>query len=395
MKKKIDPKQWVCISMDLQQTQGVPKLSNGKSYYKRKLHLQNFCVYDLQQEKAHMYTWEEHTAKRGSVEIYSCLNKWLNDHLYTRSQYPRNLKIFADNCGGQNKNNNIVLALLMNIHKRHFDRIELGFLVPGHSYLACDRKFGDIGKEYAKEPYIPSPNCYRKHIKLGLGDRDLIYHMERRDFLNIETLLDNPTRKAYIRPTKDKVFQKSAVIVMDRKFLSGYLLQDRFNMNANEGKKIFVNLPGQDIKDFDLSKVTLEPKYPEERKLDAKKLKDLEELRKFIGDPDDHQWILDLKESQTMLKQTHEQSAEDIDEPSEGPVDAQSDEDVDEPSEGQVDAAENDSDYEPTNPGPSTSRKDINLRKRKIPPVLESEDLDRIMEVEEVKRRPRGRPKKN
>ena len=67
---KWDPKQWVCITMDLQQTQGVPKLSNGKAYYKRKLNLQNFCVYDLQQDQAYMYTWEENTAKRGSVEIY-------------------------------------------------------------------------------------------------------------------------------------------------------------------------------------------------------------------------------------------------------------------------------------------------------------------------------------
>ena len=221
---KWDPKQWVCITMDLQQTQGVPKLSNAKAYYKRKLNLQNFCVYDLQQDQAYMYTWEENTAKRGSVEIYSCLNKWLNDHLYTRSQYPRNLKIFADNCGGQNKNNNMVVALLMNIHKRHFDRIELGFLVPGHSYNHCDRKFGNIGTVYSQHNYIPSPYSYRKYMKQGLTGKDFLYHMERHDFLNIEVLLDKPTRLAHIRPTKDRIFQKSAVIVMACNYLSGYTL---------------------------------------------------------------------------------------------------------------------------------------------------------------------------
>ena len=209
--------------------------------------------------------------------------------------------------------------------------------------------------------------------------------MERRVFLNIEILLDNPTRKAYIRPTKDKVFKKSAVIVMDRKFLSGYLLQDRFNMNADEGRKVLVTLPKQKEKDFDLSGVTLKPKYPEERIIDPNKLKDLEELTNFIGDPNDKQWIYDLKERQIQLKQTYEQSAEVVNEQSEGLVDAQCDEDIDELSEDQVDA-ENDSDYVPINPGPSTSRKKINLRKRKIQTVHDSENF-RKMEREAVIRK--------
>ena len=150
-------------------------------------------------------------------------------------------------------------------------------------------------------------------------------------------------------------------------------------MNADEGRKVLVTLPKQKEKDFDLSGVTLKPKYPEERIIDPNKLKDLEELTNFIGDPNDKQWIYDLKERQIQLKQTYEQSAEVVNEQSEGLVDAQCDEDIDELSEDQVDA-ENDSDYVPINPGPSTSRKKINLRKRKIQTVHDSENLDRIME---------------
>ena len=224
-------------------------------------------------------------------------------------------------------------------------------------------------------------------MKQGLTGKDFLYQMERHDFLNIEVLLDKPTRLAHIRPTKDRIFQKSAVIVMDCNYLSGYTLKERFNMNADEGRKVLVTLPKQKEKDFDLSGVTLKPKYPEERIIDPNKLKDLEELTNFIGDPNDKQWIYDLKERQIQLKQTYEPSAEFVNEQSEGLVDAQCDEDIDKLSEDQVDA-ENDSDYVPINPGPSTSRKKINLRKRKIQTVHDSENLDRIMEREAVIRKP-------
>ena len=91
-----------------------------------------------------MYVWIENTAKQVSVEIYSCMYKYLKDHLLNQPDYPKTLKIFADNCGGQNKNNNICLALLMDIHKNIFERVELSYLVPGHSYNACDREFGHV-----------------------------------------------------------------------------------------------------------------------------------------------------------------------------------------------------------------------------------------------------------
>ena len=48
--KKWDPKQWNAICMDLQQTQPVPRLSIGPAYYKRKLSLYTFCIYDLKKK---------------------------------------------------------------------------------------------------------------------------------------------------------------------------------------------------------------------------------------------------------------------------------------------------------------------------------------------------------
>ncbi|XP_050704971.1 uncharacterized protein LOC126990393 [Eriocheir sinensis] len=64
------------VAVDLQQTLPTPRLSAGISYYKRKMWTYNLCIFNLKTEKSTMYVWNESVAKRGSVEIASCLKDW-------------------------------------------------------------------------------------------------------------------------------------------------------------------------------------------------------------------------------------------------------------------------------------------------------------------------------
>ena len=277
--------------MDLKQTMQCPKTAQGTAYYKRKVNVYNFCIYDIQTKESYMFVWEEYTARRGSVEIYSCLYKWIQKYVLNRgSQYPKNLKIFADNCGGQNKNNNLCLALLKLVHENIFERIELCFLLPGHSYSACDRAFGCVETRIKKCMEISSPMGNYERIKNsrgsnhpGLGPFPL-YHMEREDFLNIEIFAKNKqeNRLAYIRPTKDKVFQLASQVIMKKSFSQGYILKKSFMETDEEGTEVKVHPPYTNEEDFDLSHVVLKPKYSKERRLDPLKIKDLKVIRKGL-----------------------------------------------------------------------------------------------------------------
>ena len=186
-------KEWLILCMDLQKTITLPKCNAGSHYYMSKLNVFNFCIHDVQKKKSFFYVWEEFNGRKGSAEIYSCLYKFLNQHVFhlngvavPKDKRPHKLRIICDNCGGQNKSNKIALALLRLVHQELFKRIELAFLVPGHTYMACDRKFGHISKQLKKQAVIGSPEDLIYNINVSQKMIGNVYKLERNDIVNLD-----------------------------------------------------------------------------------------------------------------------------------------------------------------------------------------------------------------
>ncbi|ETM99393.1 hypothetical protein PPTG_24419 [Phytophthora nicotianae INRA-310] len=60
------------------------------------------------------------------------------------------LTFYADNCGGQTKNNFVVRMLLALAHTSLLDEINLKFFVEGHTKNAVDRGFGHVQRQIAR-----------------------------------------------------------------------------------------------------------------------------------------------------------------------------------------------------------------------------------------------------
>ncbi|EGZ08417.1 hypothetical protein PHYSODRAFT_527763 [Phytophthora sojae] len=58
----------------------------------------------------------------------------------------KKLVVYADNCGGQNKNNLVIKFLLAQVHMGVLERVDYKFFVKGHTKYSCDRGFGHIRK---------------------------------------------------------------------------------------------------------------------------------------------------------------------------------------------------------------------------------------------------------
>lgn len=80
--------------------------------------------------------------------------------LHYLSSLPENeyeeLNLYADNCGGQNKNHCLSKLLLAFTDLKRFKKINQFFPIRGHSFLPCDRDFSIIKRELKKHDRIYS-----------------------------------------------------------------------------------------------------------------------------------------------------------------------------------------------------------------------------------------------
>lgn len=176
------------ITMDLQQTMPLPKLSTSKAFYLRQMWFYNFgihCVTHLG-HKSYFFNWTEDVANRGSNEIGSCLLRFCK-LIKTEQPQIQHLIIWSDSCGGQNKNFYMLCLHEYLILKKLFRTVDHKFPEVGHSYLDSDRDFGRIEKELRKHQMIFIPDQYEKIITSASTKNSLCYNMKH-FFYNLEEL---------------------------------------------------------------------------------------------------------------------------------------------------------------------------------------------------------------
>lgn len=139
--------------------------------------------------------------------------------------------IFADGCGGQNKNS-IMLSmlskwLLENVSVKH---IEIIFPVTGHSFMPPDRVFGNVEKVLKKQEVIIQPEEYCAFISSSAtvtNLRDIIIF----DFKTATQEVFKPTAKWPFKITQCKRF------IIKRSKISGNTLirgEPFYNSDSNK-----------------------------------------------------------------------------------------------------------------------------------------------------------------
>lgn len=158
----------VCyVTMDLQQTMPLPKLTTSKAFYLRQMWFYNFGIHTVTTtgHQAYFFNWTEDWASRGSVEIGSCLLRFVQLLKDMHGDRIKHLVIWSDSCSGQNKNFNIISLYQLFILNGWFEIIDHKFPEVGHSYLDSDRDFGRIEQKLRREENIYVPDQYRQIIQ--------------------------------------------------------------------------------------------------------------------------------------------------------------------------------------------------------------------------------------
>lgn len=104
------------------------------TYYSRKFATYNCTFYDMVTKEGYCFVWNETDGQRGSDEVGTAL-------LTKISELPSSVKnviLFCDCCGGQNRNR-FIASLLVYVNRNfHFDSIEIKFLESGHTQMEVD-----------------------------------------------------------------------------------------------------------------------------------------------------------------------------------------------------------------------------------------------------------------
>ncbi len=131
------------VTFDLEAVLYTPYTDVSLLYYKRKLAVYNFTIYEQDKQNGYCYIWPETDGKRGSNEIATCLYKYFE----TLPPTTTHVSSFSDTCGGQNRNVHVASAMLHAVRTSdHLKVIDFKYMESGHSSMEVDSMHSSIEK---------------------------------------------------------------------------------------------------------------------------------------------------------------------------------------------------------------------------------------------------------
>lgn len=154
----------VGLAFDFMQNLQLPEIPVQDLFYLSQLSVSVFCITDLKTEKSFLYIYHEGIAAKGPNEVCSFLMDYIRNHISVEA---KELRLFSDNCPGQNKNHCLIRMCMGLVESGRFSKIEQIFPVRGHSFLPCDRVFGTIKRKLRKHDRVYNVHEYTELIILS------------------------------------------------------------------------------------------------------------------------------------------------------------------------------------------------------------------------------------
>lgn len=231
------------ITVDLQKCLPTPLLTNGLSFYLRKLWTFNYTILDSSTNKSTCIMWDESVSGRGGNELASGLIKWFELNVSNTST--REVTIWSDNCAGQNKNIHIIMCYLWLLkYIPNLQVINHKYLMKGHTHMEVDGIHSIIERKKKKQPQfsIMTPWDWQQLIRSCSSDKTTIevIDMSKEAFKNL-LILQEGTSAPFIHRKKGEMGQSvlySDIVWMQFQKEDYGIMHYKTSFNQSEFEKV-------------------------------------------------------------------------------------------------------------------------------------------------------------
>lgn len=267
------------LTFDLQKTHPLPKIPTSVAYYKRQLNFYNLGIHIGSSGRGIFNVWTEVTAGRGTQEVGSCLLKYINDNVKAPT---KELRLWSDSCGGQNRSIKLVLLLLhCLLNHPSLEVIKMRFLLSGHSFLPNDSEFGDVESAlkiqerlYTDDDYIKIMERCRRKKKF------VVVRYTKEHFVSVENIMKSITNRK-TDETKQKVSWLDCHEIELQKTAPAILLMKTDVDNSIKPQRVNIEKSGKGRKPV-LKDIELPLLWPEGKPLSIEKSADLKYILKLV-----------------------------------------------------------------------------------------------------------------
>ncbi|CAH1634675.1 unnamed protein product [Spodoptera littoralis] len=223
-KAAVDERTTTIAIFDLEKVLSIPQSEVGIFHYKRKYPVYNFTVYDSLRKFGNCYVWHLSIAKRGSIEIGSCLLKFIEQE---GLKGIKNVSFYSDGCAGQNKNRYIFALYLYAIRAYDLENITHRFFETGHGQNEGDSMHSCIERAMKNKVLYTPDQVYSIIMNAKVtGNKYKVHEMKQRDFYNIKNLISG---KHWLRDTHGNKIKWAKIMEVKVSRFKPTILQFKYN----------------------------------------------------------------------------------------------------------------------------------------------------------------------
>lgn len=271
----------VGLCFDFMQNLLLPQIPVQETFYFRQLWAYVFCVYNTRTGVSQLYLYSEGKAGKGANEVCSMIYDYISNNI--KPENVKELHLFSDGDGscGQNKNHGMLRMCCA--LKQKFPVVRSHFPVRGHSFLPCDRVFGQIKQKLSHTDRFYCPRDYIK-IMSSICNVEIYFIKEDSNvFLNFDKWWPEYYMKSTTALETAHLSASRRTKLQPTKFMEYHYENDGII-------RLFKNIGCHEMKNFRLKKNAIrtqipfptELAYSGPKAINEKKRTDVMKLKKYV-----------------------------------------------------------------------------------------------------------------